>query len=137
MVFFMEKALIIIVVMYSVSFSLVGAQYVIGDVFGVTLTDFNGNPLQLQLIPIENQGKFNLNQNNATSTAPVVINNNPITNASNVINAGWSLFLLFTGTTVFSMLGMFGIPQVFLIPIVAIYTIFLIRSLIGMLKEFI
>ena len=136
MVLFMEKGIIIIIFMYAMSFSLIGAQFVLGDVFNLTLTDFNGNPLQAELIPIENQQKFNLNQNNSTATAPVVINNNPIANASNVINAGWSLFQLLSGTTIFNLIGYFGVPIIFITPFIALYVIFLVRTMIGLLKEF-
>ena len=137
MVFMMEKALIIIVFMYATSFALIGAQYTIADVFGITLTDFNGHPLQSELIPITNSAKINLNTSNSTSTAPSIINNQTIANASNVVNAAWSFILMLSGLEIFSMIGMFGVPQVFTIPFVVLYIFFLIRAMIGLLKEFI
>ena len=41
-----DKALMIIIFMYSLSFSMLGIQYTVGDTFGVPLTNLAGTPVK-------------------------------------------------------------------------------------------
>ena len=54
-----EKSLIIITFMYAVSFSMLAGQYVLGDVFGVTITNFEGAEIKSNLLDVISTGTLN------------------------------------------------------------------------------
>ena len=55
----------------------------------------------------------------------------PILNAASI---AWSLFQLLTGTYVFNILYLFGVPPVFIVPIGIIYMIMLARTVIALIR---
>lgn len=128
----MDKALFVIITMYSLSFSMLGAQYIIGDVLGITLTDFQGNPLKTGVLNAINQGSFNSIQNNVTSTARSSV----VTNIVTAAQIGFEVFQLITGTFIFQILLMFGVPLIFVYGLTGIYFILLAMFIIGHIKDF-
>lgn len=134
MALFMEKALIVVVFMYAVSFSMFGGQYLFGDVLGITLTNFQGQPIKPALLTFVNQNNFTAIAVNSTSGTLTQVKTNPLVAA---VSAGWELFQLFTGTYIFNLMLFFGIPQVFVYCFSGIYVIFAARAFIGYIKEFI
>lgn len=134
MVFLMDKAIYAIVFMYAVSFSLFAAQYVIGDVLGITILGPNGQPVNSNLLSITNTSQFNTISINGTSTLRPATSTQALTSAA---QAGFELFQLLTGTYIFNLLLFFGIPLIMIYPISGIFGILAIRSMVGMIKEFI
>jgi len=133
MAFFMDKALFVIITMYSLSFSMLGAQYIIGDVLGIQLTDFNNQPLKSGILNSINQGSFNSIQNNVTSTARSSL----VTNIVTAAQIGFEIFQLITGTFIFNIILMFGVPLIFVYGLTGIYFILLAMFIIGHIKDFI
>lgn len=134
MVFLMDKAIYAIVFMYAVSFSMFGAQYMIGDVLGITILGPNGQPIKSNLLSITNTNEFNNISVNGTSALRPTNSAAALTSA---VQAGFELFQLLTGTYMFNLLLFFGVPAIAIYPITGVFSILAIRAMIGMIKEFI
>lgn len=130
----MDKALFVIIFMYATSFSMLGAQFIIGDVLGITLTNFQGQPVKLALLGFVNQDSFNAIQQNLTSTSRSAISTANLVTAA---QAGFELFQLVTGTYILTLLYFFGIPVIFVYGIMGIYGILVAMFIIGHIKDFI
>lgn len=124
-----DKPLYIIIFVYLVSFSMLGAQF-LADSYGIVMTSPDGEPVKSTVID-------NIKIDNLNSAASSIGNPNNINETAfidNPIFAGatiaWELFLLLTGTYVFNILYQFGIPVIFIVPISAVYIILLANTLI-------
>lgn len=126
-----EKALIIIIFMYSMSFSMLGTQYILGDTFGITMTSMTGVPIKSNLLSITNVDALNIIGANVTGTNATTIRTDPITAAAEM---AYELFLLITGTYIFNMLLLFDVPEIFVAGLILIYTLLMIRAVVGYLR---
>ena len=135
--FMSEKALVIIVFMYGTSFSLLGAQYVISDVFGSTLTSpVTGQPIKSSLLGngtngIINIGIINQQQLNITSNSRSATVTNPIGTAASM---AWEIMQILTGTYIFNTLYLLGVPAIFIAGLVILYVILLARAIIAYIR---
>lgn len=138
--FMMDKSLIIIIFMYAAGFAFLGTQYIIGDVFGVTMTTPSGVEVKSNLLQSLHMEKMEQFQNslNATGTYCNVLTFSCVFSSANYIvvagNVGWDIFLLSTGLYVFNILYLFGVPLVFIFGFITIYIIFLARAVIGWIR---
>lgn len=124
-----DKVLIIIIAMYALSFSLLLGQYIFLDPFHITMVDLNGNPVKNNVTRIV--GVDNLNTISRAITQTDFSNSiQLVTAAANVI---WQLLLILTGTYIFTILLLFGIPAMavaaFQILYIILLAIFIIRAL--------
>ena len=126
-----EKALIIIVFMYATSFSMIAGQYMLGDVFGVTMVNFEGIEVRSNLLDVIDEGNLNSVTGNLNSLNQTTITDNPIVAAGGLV---WDIVTLLTGTYIFNMLLFFGVPPIFIGGMVVIYSLMLFRTLIGYLR---
>ena len=126
-----EKALIIVVFMYATSFSMIAGQYMLGDVFGVTMVNFEGIEVRSNILDVINEGNLNSVTGNLNTLNQTTIESNPITAAGEFV---WDVITLLTGTYIFNMLLFFGVPPIFIGGMVIIYSIMLFRTLIGYLR---
>ena len=120
--FLSAKSLIMIIAMYALSISLLTVQWAIADVFGITLTDINGNPLKPTLLSGVNTGNLNTFQQNVTNTNPVTLTVNVISTNAVML---WQLFQLATGTYIFNILFFMGVPAILVSGMTIMYVIFL------------
>lgn len=136
--FMSEKAMVVIIFMYATSFSLLAAQYVLGDVFGTTLTSpVTGAPLKSNLIGANGTGgiisisTINQQQQNITS----ITRNNTVTNPiGTAAGQAWELLQILTGTYIFNVLSLLGIPSIFISGLVVLYVILLARAIIAYIR---
>lgn len=132
--FVSDKSLMVIIFMYSVGFMLFAGQYLVGDVFGLQITSFDGKtPIKSNLLNILQTGKLQTFENTLNVTA----SNQGNYVANVILSAGTVAFevaLLGTGTYVFYMLGLFGIPVVVIAPLVTLYIILLARTLLSYIR---
>jgi len=126
-----EKALIVIIFMYSMSFSMLGTQFILGDVFGITMTSMTGVPIKSNLLSITDVETLNVLGGNVTSTNATTIRTDPITAAAEI---AYELFLLITGTYIFNMLLLFDVPLPFVAGLILIYVLLMIRAVVGYLR---
>ena len=131
MVFMIEKSLIVIIFLYISSFSLLGAQYIWADVFHITMTNFQGQPLKNNLLSDIHTDTLNTISNSTLNTSPTSIISNVIGISGGI---AWDLVLLVTGTYIFDILNQLGVPTIFIVGFVAVYVFLLIRSILGWVR---
>ena len=145
-----DKALIVIIFMYAISFSILGVQHEIGDVYHkniVTLVDVydsNGNisihagtPIKSSLLGYINQDEINrraLNMLTANYTGNTTYYNKIETFTTGAAFAAWELITLLSGTYIFNMMYLLGVPLHFVIGFLALYLILLSRAITGYVR---
>ena len=125
-----EKALIVIIFMYAVSFSLLGGQYVM-DVFGITMTNYDGVEIRSSLLAIVDTDEINTVTGQLTSVNGTEAGEDPFGVAA-VLTV--ELLQLMTGTYIFNLLFLFGVPAIFVYGMVVLYALLLFRALIAYLR---
>ena len=126
-----DKPFYIIIAAYSFSFGLLGAQFM-ADSYGIVLTAPDGTVIKNALLEYINEDQINTFSQNVTAS-----NNGTSWGLEPIIQAGniaTFLFYLLTGTLIFNFLYMFGVPAIFIIPIVVIYFILLARTIIALIR---
>lgn len=126
-----EKALFIIISMYALSFSLLIGQYIWSDVVGLTMySPITGLPFQSSVLQFINTGNIN-----TISESVVTVNattSNTFTGIERAFQLGMTvglqLFELMTGTYIFNLLQVFGVPAIMILPIVTVYVFLMIRA---------
>lgn len=127
-----EKALIILIFMYSVSFAVLAGQFIIADVFGKTLTNYNGDEIKSNLVSI-----IDIDTINSISNSIVTGNYTISDTATAFVAAGnvvVELLLLLTGTYIFNVLWLFGVPELIIVGMVILYIILLGRAIIAYIR---
>ncbi len=129
-----NKPLYIIIFVYCVSFSLLGAQF-LADSYGIVMQNQDGDPIKstvIDNIKIENLNLMSqeiiANQTQEREDEFIL---DPIFAGASI---AWELFLLLSGTYVFNIMFQFGIPVIFIVPISAIYLILLANTLIAKIR---
>ena len=126
-----EKALIILIFMYIGSFVLLGVQFAVADVFGITMVDVNGNPIKSDLLILINVDQLNSVTTTITGFNETETVNDPVTGGAEI---AWEFLQLFTGTYIFNVLEFFAIPTIFIAGIVLTYLILVWRALIAYIR---
>lgn len=132
-----EKSLIIIFTIYAISFSALGFQYVVGDVFGFTITSFEGKVIRSEILDwIDEAGLNQVSRNIVTAnfTENTTAFNKVIDSTIAAAYVGWELVTLMTGTYVFNLLYLLGIPPIFIAGMVILYIFLLGRTIIGYIR---
>ena len=102
------------------------------DSYGITLTAPDGTVIKNALLEYINEDEINqFSQNVTASNNGTSWGLEPILQAANIATF---LFYLLTGTLIFNFLYLFGVPAIFIIPIVVIYFILLARSIIALIR---
>ena len=127
-----DKPFYIIIAAYCFSFGFLGAQF-LADSYGIIMTAPDGTIIKNAVIDIIQIGNINTMTLQVNSTVGNFsgITLDPILNAASI---AWSLFQLLTGTYVFNILYLFGVPAVFIVPIGVVYMIMLARTVIALIR---
>lgn len=125
-----EKALIVIVFMYAVSFSLLGGQFVM-DTFGITMTNTDGVEIRSSLLSIVDTDNINTVTGELVDVNGTAAGEDPFGVAA-VLTV--ELLQLMTGTYIFNILFLFGVPAIFVYGMVVLYALLLFRALIAYLR---
>jgi hypothetical protein len=143
----LESALKIMMFMWSVSFSVFGGQYVIADVIGITLinswTDFDGDgivdnielkPYLLSIIDEEtiNETTENIVTGNFTGNSTYYDPVETFTTAAAFV--AWELVTLLSGTYIFNLMFLMGVPPLFIAFFVILFLALLSRAIIGYVR---
>ena len=126
--------------MYSISFSVFGAHYLIADQLRMTLVSpITGQPIKSALLGdtsnpngIININKLNNFQNQLNTTKSF----NPINAITTTYSLAWDLFLLIIGYYIFNFLILFGISYIIVVPMIFIYTFFLGRAVLALVRGY-
>lgn len=125
-----EKALIVIIFMYSLSFSLLGGQYVM-DTFGIEMVSYEGNPIRSNLLSIVDTDSLSSVTNNLNTINGTATEADPISTAAGLVV---DILELMTGTYIFNLLFLFGVPPIFIYGLITLYAILLFRAFVGYLR---
>ena len=101
------------------------------DTFGITLVNFEGVEIQNNVLDIVNEDNINTVTGNLNTLNQTTIESDPITAAAELV---WDVVTLLTGTYVFNLLSLLGVPDIIIAGMVIIYSIMLFRTLIGYLR---
>lgn len=131
-----EKSLYIIIFMYISSFCLLGVQYVMADIFGLTLKNGEGVEIKSNVLAAINQNTLNqitggIASVNSTynSTLDAVENSFAIG-----ISIAFDLLTLLTGTYIFNVLFVLGVPAIFIAGMIVVYAFLLGRAIIAYVR---
>lgn len=146
-----DKVWIVVIFMYMMSFSMLGVQYSIGDLMHidmVTLIDVY-NPITGETTPAGTELKplfqgftdYETLNDVALRTTTGSYTNSDNSYFDRVISfsvaaahIGWDAVLLLTGTQIFTMLFLIGVPYIFVAGMVFVYIFFLIRAIIAIIR---
>ncbi len=129
-----DKALMVIIFMYAVGFSIVGIQFTLADVFGITLTNMEGVAVDSALRGFLKQDELNIRSANIVSanfTGNTTFYDRVETFTTGAAFVAWELITLMTGTYIFYIMILFGIDTIFVIGFLALYLMLLARAVIG------
>tara|TARA_B100000029_G_scaffold229937_1_gene227431 strand:- start:7222 stop:7614 length:393 start_codon:yes stop_codon:yes gene_type:complete len=126
-----EKPLYIIIFLYASSFMMLGTQFVLGDVFNIDITNLDGTPVKSTILTTVQIDQLNTSAQNIIGTNQTSVTTDPITAAAGI---AWELFLLLTGTYIFQVLYLLGVPSIIVAGMVILYIIMLSRTIIAYLR---
>lgn len=132
-----EKALIVIIFMYAASMSLLAMQYVLADEFGITMTNIHGEPIESHIVGYINEAELNERLDNITTanfTGNTTYYDRVETFTTSAAFVAWELVQLLTGTYIFNLAFLLGIPIHFVMIITVIYALLLGRAIIGLIR---
>lgn len=134
-----DKALIIIFVFYALGFMMVGLEYSVNQVYHVDLVSpLNGEPMQTSSI-VGYLGADSFNESTGEIVTANFTTNSTFYNKVETFTTGaayvaWELIGLMTGTYIFQMMLMMGVPIWFVTAFIALYILLLARAIIGYVR---
>ena len=123
--------------MWCISFSLLGIQYVIGDVIDVEITSLSGTPLQSHILHLIDQEDINERTSNIVSgnyQQNSTFYDRVETFTTSTAFVAWEIVTLLSGTYIFNLLTLFDIPPFFVSIVTLVYIILLARAIIGYVR---
>lgn len=132
-----DKALMIIIFMYSVSLSILGVQYVTSDILDIEMTNLEGVPIRSHTLAFIDLATLN------NQTAKIVVadyNDNSTfydrveTFTTGAAYVAWELIIILSGTYIFNFMYLMGVPLYFVAGFVILYTLLLARTIIGYVR---
>ena len=70
--------------MYSVSFSVLGTQYILGDIIGIEMTNFEGTPITSNLLAMIDVDALNISTSNVVNTNETTVKTDPVIAAADI-----------------------------------------------------
>ena len=129
-----DKALMIIIFMYAVGFSMLGIQYTLADTFGITMTNMEGTPIKSALHGFIKDDNINERTQNIVSAdfqGNSTYYDRVETFTTGAAFVAWELVTLMTGTYIFYIMFLFGVPEIFVLVFVTLYVLLLARAILG------
>lgn len=133
-----DIALVIMIVMYIGSFALLGVQWEMADTYGMTLKNFDGVEVRSAIHDYVKQDEINQYTENITTgnyTQNTTFYDKIETFTTGMAFVVWELIGLMTGTHVFYLLILLGVPPIFVSIFVIVYIFLLARAIIGYLSR--
>lgn len=132
-----DKALMIIIFMYAVGFSMLGIQYTLADTFGITMTNMEGTPIKSALHGFIKDDNINERTQNIVSAdfqGNSTYYDRVETFTTGAAFVAWELVTLMTGTYIFYIMFLFGVPEIFVLVFVTLYVLLLARAILGYVR---
>lgn len=119
------------------SVSLISAQFVVADVFNIELVSIYGVPLESKIVQFMDEGNLNqrtVNVVNANFTTNSTFYDRVETFTTGAAFVAWELVQILTGTYIFNVMQLLGVPAQFVTVFVIAYTLILARTIIGYVR---
>ena len=127
----LEKSLIVIIFMYSFSFSALGVQYMYADVLGTDIKNFEGVVIKSEILNYVDMPAVNTATSNIVGTNSTSVTSNPVTAAAGI---AWEIIQLMSGTYIFGVLVMLGVPSIIVAGMTILYVFMLARTIIAYIR---
>ena len=124
--------------MYAAGFSLLGAQYTLADTVGFTITNMDGVPIKSALHGFIKDDAINERPQNIVSAdfqGNSTYYDKVETFATGAAFVAWELVSLMTGTYIFYIMFLFGVPEIFVLVFVTLYVLLLGRAILGYMNR--
>ena len=133
-----DKALIMMIAMYGIGFAILGVQWEMADTYGKNIT-INGVEIKSALHGYIKQDTINQYTENITTGNFTSPSGTFYDRVETSVTAGafvvWELIGLMTGTYIFYILLVVGVPEIFVLIFVTMYVLLLARAIIGYLSR--
>jgi hypothetical protein len=132
-----DNALKIIIFMYAAGFSLLGVQYTLADTMGFTMTNMDGVPIKPALHGFIQDDQINTRTSNIVSAnfqGNSTYYDRVETFTTGAAFVAWELVTLMTGTYIFYIMFLFGVPEIFVLVFVTLYVLLLARAILGYVR---
>lgn len=131
MTFISSKSIVMIIFMYTTSFLLLAAQFVLADTMHFTLfSPVTGQPLKSNLIQYIQLNNLNTIQGNVSSTTRATV----ISSATSYLGITWEIISLMLGGYIFNIFTILGVPGIFVAGFQVAYYILLIITFIALIR---
>ena len=132
-----DNALKIIIFMYAAGFSLLGVQYSLADAVGFAMTNMDGVPIKSALHGFIKDDQINTKTQNIVSAnfqGNSTYFDKVETFTTGAAYVAWELVSLMTGTYIFYIMFLFGVPEIFVLVFVTLYVLLLARAILGYVR---
>ena len=132
-----DNALKIIIFMYAAGFSLLGVQYTMAVTIGLEMTNLDGVPIKSALHGFINDDEINTRTQNIVSAdfqGNSTYYDKVETFTTGAAFVAWELVSLMTGTYIFYIMFLFGVPEIFVLVFVTLYVLLLARAILGYVR---
>lgn len=135
-----DKALLIIIFMYGASVSYLTVEYMMVDVFHITVTNYNGDVLTGGLVStwmdLTNFNTISGQIVNGTYTPEnaTTFYNRVETFTTAAAAVAWNLIELLSGLYIFNLILFLGVPWPFVTGLAVVYMLLLARAIIGYVR---
>lgn len=135
----LDKALFIILCIYSISIAYITVEWAVVDVMHLTVENYRGEELSASLIGgFMNIDLFNSQTDliiNGTFNQNTTPYNRVETSITAAAAVAWNLIILLSGTAIFTLLYFLGVPLPFVLGLAVIYIFLLARAIFGYLNR--
>ena len=134
-----DKALIIVFTFYALGFMMVGMEYSVNQVYHVDMVSpLTGEPMPSSaIVGYMQNAQFNESTGEivtANFTSNSTFYNKVETFTTGAAYVAWELIGLMTGTYIFNMMLLMGVPVWFVTAFIALYILLLARAIIGYVR---
>lgn len=133
-----DKALMIVIVFYALGISFVGIEFTLGQVYHVEMVSpVTGDPINSVIVSYMQQSELNNRTQNIVSanfTTNSTFYDRVETFTTGAAFVAWELVTLMTGTYIFYIMLLFGVPEWFVVGLVTLYILLLARAIIGLTR---
>lgn len=128
----------VVLIMYSLGFMLLGVEYTLAQTYHVTLVSpATGDPITSDIVNYLQQDSFNeVSENIVTAnfTTNSTFFDRVETFTTGAAFVAWELITLMTGTYIFYILFLMGVPLWMVTAFISIYILLLARAILGYVR---
>lgn len=134
-----DKSIMIIIFMYAASVSFLSVEFILIDVFHITVTNYNGDELTGTLVTnwmdLTTFNEISEAMANGTFNENTTFYDRVETYATAGAAVTWNFVTLLTGLYIFNLIAFLGVPLPLVTGLAILYVFLLARTIIGLLQR--